>query len=337
MTSLTRFTTDAITPCERLACWDKALWAQIAPFRTAAEMPFTGEVTFGSAGTIHLLRIAASAHRLERDDRPGAPQARGFALLIVQCAGTATLRHGGREVILQPGFWTICDADRRFTLANGPSSEQLMMLVPRDRLGMCSGLGVHAARNFGDAGGTARLLPRYLESLFDELASVADSNCAELADMAAQLVRLALFEADQGTPAISMSEMLRLRVKDYIRRNLRDPALSIDRVAAAFGCTKRHLHKVFTSDETTLSQFIWTQRLECCREALHNPHLARHSLTQIAFMWGFNDPAHFSKVFKERFGVPPGLFREQGRHGATPAAIRPRPAEAKGDAFRNAA
>jgi AraC-like DNA-binding protein len=172
--------------------------------------------------------------------------------------------------------------------------------------------GNNVARNFGDASGTARLLPCYLASLFEELSGVAAGNCSELADMAAQLVRLALLEARQATTPISMRETLRLRVKDYVRRNLRDPALSIDRVALAFGCTKRHLHKVFTGDETTLSQFIWAQRLESCREALRNPHLLRHSITEIAFMWGFNNSAHFSKAFKERFGLPPGIFRGRG-------------------------
>ncbi len=122
-----------------------------------------------------------------------------------------------------------------------------------------------------------------------------------------------------------MRETLRLRVKDYVRRNVRDPALSIDRVATAFGCTKRHLHKVFSGDEMTLSQFVWSERLERCREALSNPRMAQHSITEIAFMWGFNNSAHFSKTFKERFGAPPGLFRERsGRDGGI-GEVRVRP------------
>jgi AraC-like DNA-binding protein len=312
MAQLACFSTTDIAPPERLARWDAELWKPVAPFRTQSVDPvFEGNASFARIGPIHLLRIAASAHRLERDDRAPGLGRRGLATLIVQRSGASTITQYGRQMKLEPGAWTICDADRPFSLTSMQAGEQLILLLPRDRLGIGTVLTGYIARDFGASGGTARLLPRYLSSLLEELGSVADGNCGELADMAAQLVRLALFEARQAAPPISMRETLRLRVKDYVRRNLRDPALSIDRVAAAFGCTKRHLHKVFTGDETTLSQFIWTQRLENCRDALENPHLTRQSVTEIAFMWGFNNSAHFSKAFKERFGLPPGSFRER--------------------------
>jgi AraC-like DNA-binding protein len=321
MAQLACFTTRDIAPRERIAFWDAQLWNPVAPFRTeSTSAVFEGDACHARLGSIHLFRIAATAHRLECDAAIGRGDRRGLAALVVQRRGNATVSQGGREVLLEPGAWAICDADRFFAIGSADEGEQLLVLLPRERLGIGSCLANHTARNFGDASGTARLLPRYLAGLFDELSAVADSNCSELADMAAQLVRLALFEARQAIPPISMRETLRLRVKDYVRRNLRDPALSIERVAAAFGCTKRHLHKVFTGDEMTLSQFIWVQRLEGCRDALRNPNLARHSITEIAFMWGFNNSAHFSKAFKERFGLPPGSFR--GR-AADSRALRP--------------
>ncbi|MDD5581131.1 MAG: AraC family transcriptional regulator [Methylobacter sp.] len=32
----------------------------------------------------------------------------------------------------------------------------------------------------------------------------------------------------------------------------------------------------------------------------------------MAFRWGFNDSAHFSRVFKQQFGCSPREFRQQG-------------------------
>lgn len=312
MAQLARFTTDHIAPAERLGRWDASVWKPFIPCYTRA-VPgiFSGEASLARMGPLHILHIVASAHELERppEARPGDKA--GLIKLVVQRAGRTTIKQAGRALLLEPGMWTICDAQRAFTMSSTEPGEQLIMLLPRDRLAIGASLSGYAACGFGASRGTGRLLPHYLDGLLDEIAAVDDNACAELADMAAQLVRLALFEARHAAPPVSMRETLRLRVKDYVRRNVRDPALSIDRVAAAFGCTKRHLHKVFSDDDMTLSQFVWSERLERCRDALTNPGLARHSITEIAFMWGFNNSAHFSKTFKERFGAPPGLFREQ--------------------------
>lgn len=309
MAQFARYTTDGVALRDRPAQWDAALWSAAAPFRTSpADSAFVGDASYGTVGPLRLLRIAASAHRLERAE--GSARAHvGLVKLVVQRSGTATVAQAGRQALLEPGHWALCDADRAFAITSEAEGEQIILFMPRERLGGGSGLPAYFARRFGETGGTARLLPHYLASLTDEIARVDEGNCGELADMAAQLVRLALLEARHAAPPVSMRETLRLRVKDYVRRNLRDPGLTIDRVATAFGCTKRHLHKVFNDDTLTLSHFIWSQRLEACRDALLNPQLARRSITEIAFMWGFNNSAHFSKAFKERFGVSPGQFR----------------------------
>ena len=36
------------------------------------------------------------------------------------------------------------------------------------------------------------------------------------------------------------------------------------------------------------------------------------NVTEIAFESGFEDVSHFSRVFKERFNVPPMTFRQGG-------------------------
>ena len=113
---------------------------------------------------------------------------------------------------------------------------------------------------------------------------------------------------------------MRDRIKAYIERNLRDPGLSIDQIADAFQCSKRNLHKAFSHDGATISDHIWRLRLERCRNDLLSPSCAWKSITEIAFSWGFNSSTHFSKAFKEAFGMPPRLYRltEGGSNRALP-------------------
>jgi AraC-like DNA-binding protein len=52
------------------------------------------------------------------------------------------------------------------------------------------------------------------------------------------------------------------------------------------------------------------RRLERCRDALGARRDGRGVVKDVAFQWGFNDTAHFSRVFKKRFGKTPLEFWE---------------------------
>ena len=91
--------------------------------------------------------------------------------------------------------------------------------------------------------------------------------------------------------------------------NLDDPHLSLDRIAAAIGCSKRYLHKLFDGETDTLNAYIWQGRLDRIRQDLANPALGDSSITEIAFGRGFSSSTHFSRSFRESFGVSPRVYR----------------------------
>lgn len=68
------------------------------------------------------------------------------------------------------------------------------------------------------------------------------------------------------------------------------------------GCGKGNLHKLFRDEAETLGEYIWQARLA-------------RSITEIAFSWGFNISPHFSRVFKERYGLSPRGFRMRALGG----------------------
>jgi AraC-like DNA-binding protein len=134
-------------------------------------------------------------------------------------------------------------------------------------------------------------------------------NGWEFADTMANLVRLAMLDK-LGTPSEeAILETTRARAKAHIAANLQDPGLSIDSIAEAVGCTKRNLHKLFTKEDETLNSYIWNSRLERVRQDLSNSAMRHRSITDIAFAWGFNSSAHFSRSFRDRYGVAPRAYR----------------------------
>jgi AraC-like DNA-binding protein len=47
---------------------------------------------------------------------------------------------------------------------------------------------------------------------------------------------------------------------------------------------------------------IWAQPLDAAKRDLCDPAEAARSVREIAFSWGFNDAAHFSRACRARFG-----------------------------------
>jgi AraC-like DNA-binding protein len=144
----------------------------------------------------------------------------------------------------------------------------------------------------------------------DKMGVIAPHAAAELGACLVELMRVALFEEAHIHGPTTSREVLLERIDTFVRRQLCNPELSIDMIAANFRCTKRNLHKVFSARGETLSYYIRRLRLERCAADLANPELAGQSITELSYRWGFSDSAHFSRIFKDRFGVPPRTYRD---------------------------
>jgi AraC family transcriptional activator of tynA and feaB len=126
---------------------------------------------------------------------------------------------------------------------------------------------------------------------------------------------------DRSSPLIS-------RLHHYIVENLDGVALSPRAIAAANGISVRQLHRVFSATGTTVSQWVRKLRLARCAAELRGERIhtqsgaqsatpgAAEGITHIAFRWGFNDSAHFSKAFRAEFGQSPRAYRAQYRGGS---------------------
>ena len=132
---------------------------------------------------------------------------------------------------------------------------------------------------------------------------------ADLAGTILNLLDLSLPGRAAQPAAPSPAETLRQRVKSYIRLHLRDPDLTIERIAGALSCSKRYLHMCFADEGLSITEFIWTERLDHCRRELEEAAALGRTITEVAFSWGFNSSSHFSRLFKKRFGAPPSRTR----------------------------
>jgi len=74
----------------------------------------------------------------------------------------------------------------------------------------------------------------------------------------------------------------------------------------------RTLQRLFNAQELTVSSWIRARRLDRCRRDLLNPALRGLSIQAVAARWAFTQGAHFSRAFKQAYGVSPQAYRDRG-------------------------
>ena len=105
----------------------------------------------------------------------------------------------------------------------------------------------------------------------------------------------------------------RIRLPDaqrYVLDHIGDASLTPERLASALNVSRRTLYAGFHTHGLTPASFILETRLERCRTTLADPAHHNHTITQIALDHGFCDGAHFSRLFKARYGMTPRQWRE---------------------------
>jgi AraC-like DNA-binding protein len=154
----------------------------------------------------------------------------------------------------------------------------------------------------------------FITSLWRRRAQLTPTEVHDLSDTLSRMVA-SLFGALRNEEAgFSRSfDSQRRKLLEYVASHLNDPQLDVRKAAAACGISPRYLHLLMRATHRTFSRYLLEHRLEKCRLALQargNPH----SITEIAFEWGFNDASHFSRSFRHRYGVSP----REARRGASP-------------------
>jgi len=105
------------------------------------------------------------------------------------------------------------------------------------------------------------------------------------------------------------------RVCQDIEANLSDPDLSLKMVADMSRASMRYIQKLFAGAGEGFSSYIRKRRLERCRQDLASPLHVDLSISEICFRWGFNGTAHFSRSFKNEYGITPRDYRRSVRSG----------------------
>jgi len=259
------------------------------------------------AHTVHGERVVRSSHD------PDALK------LLIQTEGRSVISQGGRTVDFGGDMPVIYDPTKPYILVNRTRVRLIMLQVPRN---VFSGAPRHALASplvpCRALAGLCHVLLSTMETTLNEAEGLDETSRVSLGRTLVDMVR-PLIGHDFADASVKLNslETLLARAKDFITAHLDDPELSVERIAARMGCSPRYIFRAFEAEEMTPSQFIWSTRLARARVALGSVACAGRTISEIAFSLGFSSSAHFSRVFRDRFGISPRDFRRAGTASPT--------------------
>ena len=308
--------TSSSVPDRRLAVWQDIVCDTFVGLDCRSDMheAFWGAVSQSAVGPATFTRVDSCAQRVFRTPSRIARASQDYVLLALGNSGVNGVYQDGREAVVAAGQFVIYDTTRPYELRFDDSFSQTILQMPRkllqQRIGAFDAL---TATTFSSDRPLEGLAYEFLVSTSKVIDHVDPATATRLLDQGLDLIAMAFAERmHQRSPDQSVHRSALLyRLKNTILTQLSDPELSMSGVAAAIGISPRYASDLMADEQTSFRSYVQTQRLERCKRDLSDPaHAARH-VSDIAFAWGFNDLAHFSRIFKQRFGASPREWREQ--------------------------
>lgn len=276
------------------------------------ERPFVARMEFGPLGDVLMSKVASTSYRFTRSLKTPRPTLPIPAMLVSVSRGSCEFVQRGRSCMLLPGEWTVIDTKQKHEYRiKSREIEAFAIMLPRPTDAAIAALFENGmARRWNGRTGLARVMNAMVSESFAEMRRLPRFSGRRLGVAITAMAWDALREQIETPPVIGHRDELSARVKAYIEAQLANPELSIERIAHACQMSVRGLQRLFAEDPAgSVSSYLWLRRLVRCADELRDPGQVHRSITDICFSYGFSSTSHFSRLFKDRFGVPPIRYR----------------------------
>jgi AraC-like DNA-binding protein len=167
-------------------------------------------------------------------------------------------------------------------------------------------------------GALSQVVGAHLAALSKAVPDVKASEAPVIAATTARLIADCLAHSCSGGDSSqrALQEALFERAIGHIRRNLGSPGLSPDTICRALNVSRPHLYRAFKNKGGVMSSIL-DQRLRFAFNELSNSLNRDERIGSIAFRCGFASDSHFSRLFRQTFGMRPSDVREAPRMAPT--------------------
>ncbi|MEN3343914.1 MAG: hypothetical protein V7635_490 [Arthrobacter sp.] len=292
--------------------WEAATARFLVPLEISSLAPtVTGVIGSRRIGDTRVCQLSATPHTGRRTSLLASGTGSGCYKIALSLGGRVMVEQHGRRALLRRGEMAVYDTSDEYAVGSEMPFGLMIILVPHDTLGLSREriAAIAATRLEGENADQVRRRLLALASKGDETA-VADAMAALRAAVTAQ--PRTRFGTPMPAPALAD------KVRELVAEKFADPGLGPEYLAGVLGVSRRHLYAACADELGPLAAYIRVQRLERSRRLLDSRSEDESTVAEIALECGFADPAHFSRVFRGAYGVPPTKFRRGARATASP-------------------
>jgi AraC-like DNA-binding protein len=220
----------------------------------------------------------------------------------------------GRLTVVQPGQILMKDFTRPATAWWRTSSRSLNLHLPRLTVESAVGDKVkHLHGTVLSQEGLSPMLQVQLLSLANMIPRLENPIRGAALDATIELATSVLrCELGARIEDEANNAGLFVAAQMFIRRHLTSHHLSPELIAKQLHCSRAHLYRVFAAQGQTVAGYVRELRLQRAHDLLARNDTGRERIGDIAYRSGFEDPVHFTRLFRQRFGVTPNKLRSSG-------------------------
>jgi acetamidase/formamidase/AraC-like DNA-binding protein len=295
------FSAETYTVAERQEAWSNALARLSLQWEETISEDVAGRLTARHfADSFTTARLSAPPQII----LTMPPENSATSWMALSLEGDMHVTQGERRLVLEPGDIVFGDGSAVVPFVLRTNSQLLfLVLSPASvQTSLVASRSLRATRLPPIASGS-RVLSGLLRTLSETLNDIPEDLARHLKTAIVETLAQVLGETDNSNLESLFGHAMGLgsartlhRIRSIIEQRLGDPGLTIADIAAAEGTSVRYVQKL----------------LERAREDLNNSVYAHLSISDICFRRGFNDAAHFSRAFRDMFGISPRDFRRGG-------------------------
>lgn len=272
-----------------------------------------GTIMKGALGGMNVSVVDADPHTVVRTERLIRGADAEYMYLCGVLEGSARIEQGDRRATGRTGELISFDSTRPYTLTMPEKFRMIALMFPHRMVGLSpNGTRTLTAKAWSGRSGVEALLFQLLDGLSCHLSELSPSTAGSLGTSVASLVSTLFAERLRLSPSepCAARHSLMLRVQAFARQHLADQRLDPQLLAQRHGVSLRYLQNLFQEQGTSPARWIRDERLARCHEDLRAPHSAHLTVAAIGERWGLPGPSHFTRLFRDRYGVTPSDFRK---------------------------
>ncbi len=303
------FSTKDLARANRYNAWQDAICESYVNVEVKATHPedYRGFIREAEFGDIVLTDILISEQSIHRNKQHIARLDKECYYIQFLHRGRVNVHQKGRTCLSNVARGAIFDATEPYELECVGEVHSYYLEIPRDKFAdrFPKDL-IPVSQTINSTQGIGRIASEFCTMLTKEDERLNQEQRDLLGNQLLDILAFSVLANGTNMPeAESSIQTARFRsIIAWIEAHISEPNLSLERIAAENNISLRYLHLLFRQrSEMSVSEWIWNRRLELCYDTLASGKA--RSITSTAFDFGFNSSAHFSTMFKRKFGMSP--------------------------------